>query len=98
MRSLVISIFLSWTLTAELEKRTQAFEMRCDRNLLTILYKDHITNQEVCRKIQADIGEYCELQIMVKKQKIKVVWSCLNVSRFSKDNSTGHSKWKKKQR
>ena len=33
MRSLVISIFLyaceSWTLTAELEKRTQAFEMRC---------------------------------------------------------------------
>ena len=33
MRSLVTSIFLyaceSWTLTAELEKRTQAFEMRC---------------------------------------------------------------------
>ena len=33
MRSLVISIFLyaceSWTLTAELEKRTQVFEMRC---------------------------------------------------------------------
>ena len=35
MRFLVISIFLyaceSWTLTAELEKRTQAFEMRCYR-------------------------------------------------------------------
>ena len=35
MPSLVISIFLyaceSWTLTAELEKRTQAFEMRCTR-------------------------------------------------------------------
>ena len=33
MRSLVISIFLyaceSWTLTAELGKRTEAFEMRC---------------------------------------------------------------------
>ena len=33
MHSLVISIFLyaceSWTLTAELEKRTQAFKMRC---------------------------------------------------------------------
>ena len=33
MRSLVISIFMyaceSWTLTVELEKRTQAFEMRC---------------------------------------------------------------------
>ena len=40
MHSLVISIFLyaceSWTLTAELEKRTQAFEMRCYRRLLNI--------------------------------------------------------------
>ena len=40
MRSLVISIFLyaceSWTLTAESEKRTQAFEMRCYRRLLNI--------------------------------------------------------------
>ena len=43
MRSLVISIFLyayeSWTLTAELEKRTQAFEMRCYRRLLNISYR-----------------------------------------------------------
>ena len=40
MRSFVISIFLyaceSWTLTAELEKRSQAFEMRCYRRLLNI--------------------------------------------------------------
>ena len=47
MRSLVISIFLyaceSWTLTAELEKRTQAFEMRCYRRLLNISYKDLVT-------------------------------------------------------
>ena len=38
MRSLVSSIFLyaceSWTLTAELEKRTQAFEMRCYRRAI----------------------------------------------------------------
>ena len=57
MQSLVISIFLyaceSWTLTAELENRTQAFEMRCYRRLLKISYKDHVTNEEVCRKIQA---------------------------------------------
>ena len=47
----VISIFLyaceSWTLTAELEKRIQAFEMRCYQRLLNISYKDHVTNQEV---------------------------------------------------
>ena len=59
MRSLVISIFLyaceSWTLTAELEKKTQAFEMRCYSRLLNISYKDHVTNEEVRRKIQAAI-------------------------------------------
>ena len=75
MRSLVISIFLyaceSWTLTAELEKRTQAFEMRCYQRLLNILYKDHVTNEEVRRKIQAAIGEYDELLTLVKKRKLR---------------------------
>ena len=73
MRSLVISIFLyaceSWTLTAELEKRTQAFEMRCYRRLWNISYKDHVTNEEVRRKIQAAIKEYDELLTLVKKRK-----------------------------
>ena len=48
MRSLVISIFLytceSRALTAELEERMQAFEMRCFRRLLNISYKNHVTN------------------------------------------------------
>ena len=75
MRSLVISIFLyaseSWTLTAELEKRTQAFEMRCYRRLLNISYKDRVTNEEVRRKIQSAIGEYDELLTLVKKWKLR---------------------------
>ena len=75
MLSLVISIFLyaceSWILTAELEKRTQAFEMRCYRRLLNISYKDHATNEEVRRKIQAAIGEYDELLTLVKKRKLR---------------------------
>ena len=75
MRSLVISIFLyaceSWTLTAELEKRTLAYEMRCYRRLLNISYKDHVTNEEVRRKIQAAIGEYDELLTLVKKRKLR---------------------------
>ena len=69
MRSLVISIFLyaceSWTLTAELEKRTQVFEMRCYQRLLNISYKDHVTDEEVCRKIL--IGDYDKLLTLVKK-------------------------------
>ena len=48
LRFLVISIFLyaceSWTVTAELGKRTQTLEMRCYRRLLNISYKDHVTN------------------------------------------------------
>ena len=72
MRSLVISIFLYdfelWTLTAELEKRTQAFEMRCYRRLLDISYKDHVSNEEARRKVQAAIGEYDELLTLLKKE------------------------------
>ena len=75
MRPLVISVFLyaceSLTLTAELEKRTQAFEMRCYRRLLNVSYKDHVTNEEVRRKIQAAIGEYDELLTLVKKRKLR---------------------------
>ena len=75
MRSLVISIFLyaceSRTLTAELEKRTQAFEMRCYRSLLNIPYKNHVTNEEVRRKIQAAIREYDELLTLVNKRKLR---------------------------
>ena len=75
MRSLVISIFLnaceSWTLTAELEKSTQAFEMRCYRRLLNILYKGHVTNEEVCWKVQAAIGEDDELLTLVIQRKLR---------------------------
>ena len=43
--------------------------MRCYRRLLNISYKDHVTNEEVRRKIQAAIGEYDELLTLVKKRK-----------------------------
>ena len=97
MRSLVISIFLyacdSWTLTAQLEKRTQAFEMRYYRRLLNISYKDHVTNEEVRRKIQAAIGPGPG-----QETKAKMDWPCLKVFWFSEDNPTGHSERRKKKR
>ena len=75
MCPLVISIFLcaceSWTLTAELEKRTQAYEMRCYRTLLNISYKDHVTNEEFRKNIHAPIGEYDELVTLVKNGKLR---------------------------
>ena len=46
MLSLVTFIFPyaceSWTLTAELQRRIQAMEMRCYRKILRILYKIHV--------------------------------------------------------
>ena len=55
MCSLVTSIFLyaceSWTLTAKLQRRIQAMEMRCYHKILRISYKDHVTNKEVHAKI-----------------------------------------------
>ena len=43
-------------LTAEFEKKTQAFQMRYHPPLLNISYKNHITKKDVPRKIQAANG------------------------------------------
>ena len=79
------------------EKKTQAFEMRCYWRLLNISYKDHVTNEEVRKKIQAAIGEYDKLLTLVKKRKLK--WFG-HVSRSFglADNPTGHSERKRKMR
>ena len=75
IRSFVTSIFLyaceSWTLTAELQRRIRAMEMRCHRRSVRISYKDHATNEEVCAKIQHAIGSHEDLQTIVKRRKLK---------------------------
>ena len=86
----------SWTLTAELEKRTQAFEMRCYRRLLNISYKDHVTNEEVRRKIQAAIGEYDELLTLVKKRKLRWFGHVSRSSGLAKTILQGTVKGKRK--
>ena len=45
-------------------------EMRCYHKILCILYKDHVTNEEACAKIQQAIGPHDDLTI-VKKYKLK---------------------------
>ena len=79
MHSLVTSIFLyaceSWTLTAELQRRIQlqAMEMRCYRKILHISYKDHVTNKEVCAKIQQATGPHKEKDPTIIK-RCKLQW------------------------
>ncbi|WP_419589267.1 hypothetical protein, partial [Thiolapillus sp.] len=84
MCSLVTSIFLyaceSWTLTAELQRRIQAMEMRCYHKILHISYKDHVTNKEVCAKIQQATGPHEDLLMIIKRCKLQ--WYG-NISRSS---------------
>ena len=75
MRSLVTSIFLnaceSWTLTAELQRRIHAMQIRRYRKILRILYKDHVTNEEIRAKIQQAIGPHEDLLTIVKRHKLQ---------------------------
>ena len=76
MRTLIISILLyaceTWTLTIELQMRIKAVVMRCYHRLLHISYKDHITNEIVCTKIQTAIGPYEDLLINnCEKRKLR---------------------------
>ena len=84
MRSLVTTIFLyafeSWILTAELQRRIQAMEMRYYRKILRILYNDHVTNEEVHAKIRQAIGPREDLLTIIERCKLQ--WyghvSCLS--------------------
>ena len=75
MRSLVTFIFLyaceSWTLTAELQRRIQAMEMRCYCKILHISYKDHVTNEEVRAKTLQAVGPHKGLLMIVKRCKLQ---------------------------
>ena len=75
MRSLSMSIFLyaceTWTKTADIERRTQALEMRYFRKILGISHRDHTTNEEVKARIGNAVGPYEGLLTAVKRRKLK---------------------------
>ena len=88
MLTLILSTFLyackSWNLTAEIERRIQALEMRCYRRLLNISYKDHVTNEEVRTRIQNAIGMHDDPLTMVKKLKLRWYGHILRSSGMAK--------------
>ena len=110
MRTLILSTFLyaceSWTLTAEIERRIQALEMRCYRrpqNISYISYKDHVTNEEVRNRIQNAIGVHDDLLTMVKKKTLR--WyghnsrsSSLSKSRLQGTVKGARMRWRQKKR
>ena len=70
--------------------------MQCYQQLLNILYKDLVTNENLCKKLQAAIGEFDKLLTLVKKQKPKLFGHISRSLWLSKDDSVGHNKRKEK--
>ena len=75
LRSIVTSTLLyaheTWTLTAELERRIQTFEMRCYRKIFGTSIRDRITNEDVRNRVRAAIGPHDDLLSIVKTRKLR---------------------------
>ena len=75
MPSLLTSILLCacelWTLTADIQRKIQAMEIRCYRKILHISYKDHVTNEEVRATIQQAIGPQEYFLTIVNRRKLR---------------------------
>ena len=54
-----------------LQRRIQAREMRCYRKILSISYKGHVTNEEVCAKILQAIEPHEDLLTIIKRRKLQ---------------------------
>ena len=93
-----LKLILLLTLTAELQRRIQAMEMRCYRKILHILYKDHVTNEEVRAKIQQAIWTTRRSPDDRKETQSAVVWSCFPFIRSGQNHLARHSERGKKTR
>ena len=99
MCSIVVSIFLhaceSWTLIAELEKRTQAFKMRRYRRLLNTSYKDHIADQEDCRQPKQPLENMVNFRGRSRNGSLYSFGHVSSSSGLEKTIVTGHNERKK---
>ena len=68
------------TLTAELQRKIQAMEMRCHQKILHTSLEDHVTNEDIHAMIQQATGPHEDLLTIVKRCTLQ--W-CGHVSRSS---------------
>ena len=66
----------TWTLLADSEKRIQAFETKCMRNLLRIPYLKHKTNNWMRSKTNFLVGPQEPLLATVKSWKVTRFGAC----------------------
>ena len=65
--------------------------MRCYHKILCISYKDHVTNEEVCAKIQQAIRPHEELLSIVKRCKLHWYGHIFPFIRFGQNYLARHS-------
>ena len=80
------------TLTAELQRKIQAMEMRCYSKILRISYEDHVANEEVRAKIQQAIGPHEDPLTIVKRRKLQQYDHVSRSSGLAKTTLARHSK------
>ena len=94
LRSLVMFTFVyaceTWAIITGINRRIPAMEMRCFPKLLSILYLDHLANEEVKTRIGNAIWQYEDLLISEKTQT-EVVQECHTIIWPGQDYPTGHS-------
>ena len=72
-------------------------EMRCYDKILRISCKDHVTNKEVCAKIQQAIGPHKDLLTIVKRHKLQWYGHVSCSSGPAKTILQGTVKWGRRQ-
>ena len=72
-------------------------EMRCYRKILHISHKDHVTNEEVCAKIQQAIQPHEDLLTTVKRHKLPWYGHVSHSSGLAKTISQGTVKGGRRQ-
>ena len=71
--------------------------MRCYHKILHISYKDHVTNEEVCAKIQQAIGTPKDLLTIIKRCKLQWYGHVSRSSGLAKTILQGTAKGGRKQ-
>ncbi|CAG9832062.1 unnamed protein product [Diabrotica balteata] len=68
----------AWTMIATLMKKVEAFEMWAYRRILRISWTEHVTNEEVLRRI----GKEREVGISIKKRKLEYLGHVMRHNKY----------------
>ncbi|CAG9829543.1 unnamed protein product [Diabrotica balteata] len=68
----------AWTMTATLMKKVEAFEMWAYRLILRISWTEHVTNEEVLRRISKER----EVGISIKKRKLEYLGHVMRQNKY----------------